>query len=419
MHRLLQGDVGSGKTIVALFAALLAMENGYQAAVMAPTELLAEQHARTMGAMLEPLGIRPVLVTGRLGARERREADERLRGAEPLLAIGTHALVQESTRFAKLGFVAIDEQHRFGVEQRAALGAKGARPDVLLMSATPIPRSLALTLYGDLDVSSIRDQPPGRQPVHTYLAKQEQRAKWWEFFRKKLREGRQGYIVVPRVSRSAAAAPAEDDDNEEATSPADLETTFEELVNGELADFQLDLVHGRMSAAEKEAAMAAFRSGRTQALVATSVIEVGIDVPNATIMTIFDAQRFGLAQLHQLRGRIRRGGHTGYCCLLADTEDEESLRRLQAVVETSDGFELAEIDFQLRGPGDLLGTRQSGLPPLRIADLAADKLVMEEARRDAQALLVADPGFASVDHARLRRMVLARYGKALGLGDVG
>jgi ATP-dependent DNA helicase RecG len=264
-----------------------------------------------------------------------------------------------------------------------------------------------MTLYGDLDVSVIAESPPGRQPLHTYMADPENRAKWWDFFRRHLREGRQGYVIVPLVEES------------EHVDTANLEATFEELAHAELEQFRLGLVHGRMSAEEKDTALNEFAAGHTQVLVATSVVEVGIDVPNATLMTILGADRFGLAQLHQMRGRICRGKFPGYCCVFADEPTEEAKERLQALVETTDGFKLAEIDFQLRGPGDLLGTRQHGLPPFRVADLVRDAAVVSEAREDARALIAADPDLSQPAHARLRRLVISRYGKALDLGDVG
>jgi ATP-dependent DNA helicase RecG len=266
---------------------------------------------------------------------------------------------------------------------------------------------VGMTLFGDLDVTTLRDSPPGRQTVHTYLPPEADHAKWWEFFRKKLREGRQGFVITPLV---------EDSDDVQAASLAE---SFEHLANGELEAFRLGLVHGRMNADEKAAAMQAFRSGATQVLVATSVVEVGVDVPNATLMTVHSAERFGLAQLHQLRGRISRGTHPGYCTLFSESPTPEAQRRLAALVASRDGFELAEIDFVLRGPGDLLGTRQHGMPPLRIADLARDAVILEEARGDARALVDADPGLSRPEHAALRRMALVRYGKALDLGDVG
>ncbi len=275
------------------------------------------------------------------------------------------------------------------------------------MTATPIPRTIALTLYGDLDVSTIDASPPGRQPIHTYLADEENRAKWWDFFRSHLRSGRQGYVIVPLVEES------------EHFDTANLQSTFEELAHGELEAFRLGLVHGRMSADEKDAALAEFAAGGTQVLVATSVVEVGIDVPNATLMTILGADRFGLAQLHQMRGRIARGKFPGYCCVFADEPSDEAQERLQAFVGTTDGFQLAELDFQLRGPGELLGTKQHGLPPFHMADLVRDAAIVKEARDDARKLVAADPGLAQPDHQSLRKQVISRYGQALDLGDVG
>jgi ATP-dependent DNA helicase RecG len=323
------------------------------------------------------------------------------------LLIGTQAIVYGEAQFKRLGLVVIDEQHRFGVRQRATMKQAGADPHYLVMTATPIPRTVALTLYGDLDVSIIAGSPPGRQPVHTYLAEGENREKWWDFFRRHLREGRQGYVIVPLVEESAHI------------DTANLQATFEELAHGELEAFRLSLIHGRMSAEEKDAALGEFAAGRTQVLVATSVVEVGIDVPNATLMTILGADRFGLAQLHQMRGRICRGVFSGNCCVFADDPSEEAQQRLQAFVSTTDGFQLAEIDFQLRGAGDLIGTRQHGLPPFRVADLVRDSAVVAEAREDAKKLIAADPALDQPQHARLRELVVTRYGHVLDLGDVG
>jgi len=407
MNRLLQGEVGSGKTVVALYATLLAVAHRCQAAIMAPTEVLARQHAEVLGKFLEASQVRTALLSGGQTASERKATLAAIRAGEVDVVIGTQAIVESGAEFAKLGLVVIDEQHKFGVRQRASLKQAGQNPHYLVMTATPIPRTVAMTLFGDLEISTLRETPPGRQQVHTYLPSEAERPKWWEFFRKKLREGRQGFVVVPLVEESA---------NWQA---ANLNETFERLAHGELADFRLGLLHGRLSSEEKEAAMAEFRSGRTQVLICTSVIEVGIDVPNATVMTIDGAERFGLAQLHQLRGRISRGSHPGYCCLLAETQSEETQQRLKALVDSTDGFELSEIDFQLRGPGELVGTRQHGLPPLRIADLQRDGAAVELARQDAQQLVAVDPGLSSPENARLRRMVLAKYGQALELGDVG
>ncbi|MEN6459645.1 MAG: ATP-dependent DNA helicase RecG [Thermoguttaceae bacterium] len=407
MNRLLQGDVGSGKTVVAVYAMLLAVAHGHQAVLMAPTEVLARQHALTLEKMLAASQVRRAQLTGGLAASQRAALLEQIAGGQVDIVVGTQAIIQEDVSFAKLGLVIIDEQHRFGVLQRAKLKQAGIDPHYLVMTATPIPRTMTMTLFGDLDVSTLRDMPPGRQKVNTYLANEGQRAKWWAFFRRKLAEGRQGYVVAPLVEES------------DAMEVASLDETYETLANGELEAFRLGLIHGRMSSAEKDDVMDRFRSGDIQTLVCTSVVEVGVDVPNATLMTIEGGHRFGLAQLHQLRGRVSRGKFPGFCCVFGDPRTEESIARLQAFVASTDGFELAETDFKLRGPGDMFGTRQHGLPPLRVADLLRDGATLEEARRDAQALVAADRGLAADEHAKLRRMIMVRYGKALELGDVG
>lgn len=407
MNRLLQGDVGSGKTAVAVYAMLLAVAHGSQAAIMAPTEILARQHFETFSRLLANSQVRIGLLVGGMRESDRAVLLASVASGEISIVVGTQAFVQSDVQFAELGLVVIDEQHKFGVKQRAMLKRSAAAPHYLVMTATPIPRSIGMTLYGDLDLTTLRELPPGRQAVHSYLPSPEEHPRWWEFFRKKLREGRQGYVVTPLV------------DGSESIQAASLEETYESLVNGELADFRLGLVHGRMTSEEKDAAMDRFRRGETQVLCATSVVEVGVDVPNATVMSVLAAERFGLAQLHQLRGRIGRGAYPGYCCLFADPQTTESRGRLEAFVKTTDGFELAEIDFSLRGPGDLFGTRQHGLPPMYIADLIRDGELLVEARRDAQGLIRQDPGLAQPAHALLRRKVLARYGQALDLGDVG
>jgi ATP-dependent DNA helicase RecG len=406
MQRLLQGDVGSGKTIVALFAALLAIENGYQAAIMVPTELLAEQHVRSITKLLEPLGIVPVLLTGSLPARERRAVAERLAAAEPVLVIGTHALVQEPTVFAKLGFAAIDEQHRFGVEQRKALGAKGEMPDVLLMSATPIPRSLALTLYGDLDLSLLDERPPGRQPITTALRRETARARVLQFIDRQIDAGRQGYVVYPVIAES------EKTDLKAAT------TMYELLATGPFAHRRLALLHGRVPGDERDAIMRAFASGTIDLLVATTVIEVGIDVPNATVMLIEHPERFGLSQLHQLRGRVGRGAAESFCILLGDVNPDVA-SRLETFVRTDDGFEIAREDLRLRGMGDLFGERQSGVPTFRIADPLRDEELNQRARIAAASLLERDPGLERPEHAGLRRVIGERYARSLELFRVG
>jgi ATP-dependent DNA helicase RecG len=392
--------------VVALFAALLAMENGYQAAFMAPTELLAEQHARSIGRLLEPLGIIPVLLIGSLPARERRNAESRLASDEPVIVIGTHALVQETTTFGRLGLAVVDEQHRFGVEHRAALGDKGDRPDMLLMSATPIPRSLALTLYGDLDVSVLDERPPGRQPVTTLLRKASQHDKVMAFLDREVAKGRQGYIVYPIIEVSDKLA------LKAATS------MYEELSSGILKDRRLALLHGRIPADERDLLMRRFRDGAIDVLVATTVIEVGIDVPNATVMIIEHPERFGLSQLHQLRGRVGRGAEESYCILVGGG-GPESAARLRLFVETDDGFEIARADLRLRGMGDLFGERQSGLPMFRVADPIRDEELNAEARETAAAVIDRDPDLAEPAHRVLRKVLSQRYARAMELFRVG
>lgn len=406
MNRLLQGDVGSGKTVVAVYAMLLAVANKHQAVMMAPTEILGRQHFQTVNQLLERSRVRRALLVGGLPPHERSQIIRSIANGEIDLVVGTQAIIQEEVRFHRLGVVVIDEQHKFGVRQRAALKGAGEEPHYLVMTATPIPRTIALTLFGDLELTVLDASPPGRKPVRTYLATNEQRSQWWEFFRKKLREGQQGYVVVPLVEEG----------DEDVRS---VVTTYEELSRTELSGFRLGIIHGRMSGDEKDKIMADFREGRIDVLVSTSVIEVGIDVPNATLMTVENAERFGLAQLHQLRGRVARGQSPGFCCLFSESDSPESQERLKAFCSTTNGFELAEIDFALRGPGELLGTRQHGIAPFRIADILRDKDVVLEARRDAWDLVREDPGLSRPEHARLRRMVLRRYGKSFSLADVG
>ncbi|MCX5767000.1 MAG: ATP-dependent DNA helicase RecG [Gemmatimonadetes bacterium] len=406
MHRLLQGDVGSGKTVVALFASLLAMENGCQAAVMAPTELLAEQHARTFTTLLAPLGIEPLLVTGSLGAKARREVAARLAKDEPVLAVGTHALVQDDTQFARLGLAVVDEQHRFGVEQRGALAKKGARPDVLLMSATPIPRSLALTLYGDLDVSVLDERPPGRQPVTTARRPSRAREKVYAFLEQQVEAGRQAYVVLPIIEES-----------EKLVLRAATQA-FDELRSGPFAHRRVALLHGKLSSDEKDVTMRAFRDGSIDVLVATTVIEVGIDVANATVMLIEHPERFGLSQLHQLRGRVGRGAAESFCILLGDV-GPETAERLDIFVDTEDGFEIARADLRLRGMGDLFGERQHGEAMFRIADPLRDEALNDVAREAAAELLADDPALTKPAHKPFHDVLRKRYARAIELFRVG
>ncbi len=404
MHRLLMGDVGTGKTVVALFAMLLAVENDYQAAIMAPTELLAEQHHATLGRLLEPLALEPALLIGRLTAPAKAAVRSRLASGEARLVVGTHALIQEAVRFRRLGLAVVDEQHRFGVEQRAALVEKGDAPDVLLLTATPIPRSLALTLYGDLDVTQVRERPPGRGTVKTALRTEAARAKIYEFLHGEAVAGRQAYVVYPVIEESERA------DLKAATTMAQrLKKTFPDLGVG--------LVHGRMPVDERDAVMRAFRDGTVQLLVATTVIEVGIDVPNATVMLIEHAERFGLAQLHQLRGRVGRGAAASHCILLS--EAAEAAPRLQAFAATTDGFAIAELDLQQRGMGELAGARQSGGIALRFANLVTDLPLLEAARRAAAEIIARDPALARPEHAPYRARILARYERGFELFRVG
>jgi len=404
MHRLLMGDVGTGKTVVALFAMLLAAENDYQAAIMAPTELLAEQHAATLTRLLEPLAIRPEVLLGRMTNAEKAEVRERIASGGPRVVIGTHALIQESVSFRRLGMVVIDEQHRFGVEQRAALVEKGDAPDVLLLTATPIPRSLALTLYGDLDVTQIREKPPGRGAVKSALRTEAARGKIYEFIRSECAAGRQAYVIYPVIDESERA---------------DLKaaTTMAEKLKKVFVEFRVGLVHGRLKAEERDATMRAFRDNQVHILVATSVIEVGIDVSNATVMLIEHAERFGLAQLHQLRGRVGRGVAASHCILLSDSP--EAAGRLHAFCETTDGFKIAELDLKERGMGDLTGARQSGDVPLRYANLETDVALLESARQAAAAMIATDPALERRDHAAYRERIVTRYERGFELFRVG
>ena len=403
MNRLLQGDVGSGKTIIALLAALVAMENGLQVAFMAPTELLAEQHFFNLARLLAPSRFALLKLTGAMSVKERRAAWKALSAGEAQLVVGTHALVQEAVRFQALGLVIIDEQHRFGVMQRATLRDKGLQPDVLVMTATPIPRTLALTAYGDLDLSTIRELPPGRQPITTSVRSTSRRSDVYRFIDAQLATGRQGYVVYPLVEESSKL------DLRAATEMADRLRT-EVFTTRRVA-----LLHGRMKAGDREQIMRAFADHEVDLLVATTVIEVGIDVPNASIMLVEHAERFGLAQLHQLRGRVGRGTYRSHCILLYQEPLSEAARaRLDAVAETADGFELAERDLELRGPGDFFGTRQHGIPTLRVGNLLRDHHIMQDARRAALQWLPS--GHASTEYLDVvRRSWSERFG-LVGVG---
>ncbi len=424
MNRLLQGDVGSGKTIVALFAMLVAVENGYQVAMMAPTEILAEQHYRTLTGYLKTMPVTVRLLIGGQRKKLRDDILEDIRSGRGQIIVGTHALIEENVTFAKLGFVVIDEQHRFGVLQRATIREKGLNPDVLVMTATPIPRTLSLTVYGDLDVSVIDEMPANRKPIRTGVRLENQKQKVYQFVSEELRQGKQVYVVFPLIEES------EKSDLKAATAE------FERLKRQVFPEFPMGLIHGRMKTEEKDEIMRKFKDREIQILVSTTVIEVGIDVPNATIMIIENAERFGLSQLHQLRGRVGRGADQSYCILIANygwfdehrrglgagevkKEKMTAQTRLETMVETSDGFRIAEVDLKLRGPGEIFGIRQSGIPEFRIANLVEDGEIITVARKEAFALVDRDPQLRAPSHQLLRKHFEQRYKAALELGSVG
>ena len=407
MSRLLQGDVGSGKTIVAGIALTHAVENGLQGAIMAPTEILAEQHYRTLSTLFESMDIRAVLVKGDMPAAARREATEMIASGEADVVVGTHALIQDSVEFADLGFVVTDEQHRFGVMQRATLRSKGHAVDTLVMTATPIPRTLALTAYGDLTLSVIDELPPGRKPIVTKQFTDSGRDHLYRFVESQLKKGRQTYVIYPLI--------------EESEKLEDIQAAVEghEQLSLRFADWRVGLLHGRLRGDEKSDIMQRFHRHEIDVLVSTTVIEVGVDVPNANVMVIEHADRFGLAQLHQLRGRVGRGEHESYCALVGWPKSDDARRRLDVMAATTDGFVIAEEDLKIRGPGEILGTRQAGLPDLKLASLVTDIRVLEAAREDASALVLADPALASPSHALLRETVLRAWGGKLRLASVG
>ncbi|MEX0775919.1 MAG: ATP-dependent DNA helicase RecG [Phycisphaeraceae bacterium] len=425
MNRLLQGDVGSGKTVVALYALLMAVANRMQGAIMTPTELLAEQHYLSISRMLEGSNVRLALLTGSLGSQSagRARTLEGIAEGKTDIVIGTQALLTESVKFADLAVVVIDEQHRFGVLQRAAFrqgnatGTSGgdaaiASPHYLVMTATPIPRTLSLTVFGDLDVSTIDKLPPGRTPITTRLVGPEKTDDVYRYLAQRLGRGEQAYVVVPTIDAAG---------HESATQLKSVHEHVALLADKYCRGFKVEAIHGRLKAQTRESVMEKFRAGKVHVLVATTVIEVGVDVPNATLMVIEHAERFGLAQLHQLRGRIGRGTHgrKSVCVLVAEPTTDEATQRLQAIAGTNDGFKIAEVDLQIRGMGDFFGTRQHGLPPLRVAQLPEDLDLLKLARRDAEAVVRADPGMIDPSHTLLKRILVQQYGKTLGLIDVG
>ena len=398
MNRLLQGDVGSGKTLVAAALVWYMWKNGFVSAFMAPTEILTEQHVRTFTQLLSPFGIRVGKLTGSMTAKEKRAVKKLLAGGELDLVIGTHALFSADVEYENLGLVITDEQHRFGVEQRSALISKGARPHVLVMSATPIPRTLALIIYGDLDVSVLDELPPGRQKVDTFAVDESYRRRLNAFIEKQVYEGRQVFVVCPMVEES--------EDVPENVKSAEQHT---QELRRFLPKLSIDCVHGRMKAREKEEIMSRFVSGELNVLVSTTVIEVGVDVPNASLMIIENADRFGLSQLHQLRGRVGRGQHKSYCVLVSDADSEEAKARLKIMTQTNDGFNISEEDLKLRGPGDFFGSRQHGLPEMHIADLCTDMNVLQTAQGAAKELLITDPELVMPEHEKLRERVSALF----------
>jgi len=398
MNRLLEGDVGSGKTVVALYALLLTVRNGYQGAIMAPTEILARQHYLTMSELLMPLGVNIRLVISGIDKDKKNEIKAEIERGEVDIVCGTHALIQEGVAFKDLGLVVVDEQHKFGVEQRRLLSGKGKNPHVLVMTATPIPRTLVMTVFGDMDISIIKHSPEGRRPISTFWVEEEKRDMVYDFIREEVKNGRQVYIVYPRLAET---------DDAEVKSAMSMYHQMQEKI---FPDLKVALIHGKMPSAEKEEIMKKFKGKTYNILVATVVIEVGIDVPNATVMVIENSELFGLAQLHQLRGRIGRGKHDSYCILLGNPGTGSSQQRLSKMIETQDGFEIAEEDLKIRGPGEFFGTRQHGLPELRFGNIIQDFAIMEEARQEAFRVVEEDPDLELVENAVIRENLRRRFG---------
>ena len=412
MNRLLEGDVGSGKTAVAIYSLLLTVQNGNQAAFMAPTEILARQHYVTISELLMPLGVNTRLLISGLKSEKKIEIKDEIQKGDVDIAIGTHALIWEDVNFRKLGLVVVDEQHKFGVTQRDSLRKKGPSPDVLVMTATPIPRTLALTVYGDLDISVIKELPRGRYPITTYHLSENKRDSVYQFIREEIKKGRQTYIVYPRIWKNKNASTKTGD----LKAATDMYNKFQDEV---FPDLKVELLHGRMSTKEKEDVMKKFKNKKTDILVSTTVIEVGIDVPNASVMVVENAERFGLSQLHQLRGRIGRGDYLSYCILLGNPQTEAAKKRFYTMTETQDGFKVAEEDLELRGPGEFFGTRQHGIPELRFGNILKDFDIMEEARSEAFGLVREDPRLEDPRNAFIKTTLKRRFSGKLDLIHVG
>lgn len=398
MNRLLQGDVGSGKTAVAAAACYFAAKNGVQSALMAPTEILASQHFKTLSAFLEPFGVSVCLLTGSMTAKKKASVREKIESGEINVIVGTHAIIQKDVQYKSLALVITDEQHRFGVAQRAALAEKGDSPHKLVMSATPIPRTLALIIYGDLDISAITQLPKGRKPIKTYAVTGKLRSRAFGFVRSRLDEGRQAYVVCPMIEESESDLFA-------------VKSYAEDAASGNLKGYSTALLHGKMSAAEKDRTMKKFRDGEIQALICTTVVEVGVDVPNAAVMVIENAERFGLSQLHQLRGRVGRGEFESSCILITDNTSDECVKRMKIMSSTSDGFKISEEDLKMRGPGDFFGNAQHGLPPLKIADIACNMELMNKAQNCARELLEDDPNLEKTQNRALKMDVMRLFNK--------
>ena len=408
MNRLLEGDVGSGKTVVAAYALVLTVQNGFQGVIMAPTEVLARQHFIGLSELLMPLGINISLLIGGMTPDAKKRVAEEIRDGKIDIVVGTHSVIQESVRFKKLGLAVVDEQHKFGVTQRAVLKQKGYNPHILVMTATPIPRTLALTVYGDLDVSVIKEMPKGRKPIQTYWVEEEKRNEVYSFVKEEIERGRQAYVVCPLIKQGQGG-------KGQGTGATEI---FEKLRTEIFPDYAVGLLHGKMNLQEKDKVMKEFKKGKTKVLVSTVVIEVGIDVPNASVMLVENADRFGLAQLHQLRGRVGRGEHESFCILLANPKTDEALKRIKAIEDTLDGFQIAEADLNIRGPGEFFGTRQHGLPEIKFGNILKDFDIMECARREAFGLVASDPNLAEERHSLLKEKLLSKFKGKLGLINV-